>query len=164
MLGRDEPLRAAAMRSRGVGPGVEAALAAGFDDAEACGVEAASLVCACAVADAARDHGVTERTFGVVVGGRQAGVVDEGDHRVPVVEDFVGQVPHLLLDLMSVALAVPLDGVHQSPDGFAVGLAVTDPLDQATQIADEVATEAGTVAVDPPASARPLRIRCARQR
>ena len=57
----------------GVGPRVDAAFAAGVDDAEAGGVEAAAFVGSRSIADAARDHGVAQRALGVVVGGRQSG-------------------------------------------------------------------------------------------
>ena len=70
------------------------------------------------------------------------------DDRVPVVEDFAGQFADLLLDPVAVALAVPLDARHQPLDGRRItALAVVDPLDEAAQVADEIATEAGARAV-----------------
>jgi len=49
---------------------------------------------------------------------------------------------------VAVALAVPLDARHQPLDGLRVAaLSVADPLDEAAQVADEIATEAGTGAI-----------------
>ena len=108
------------------------------------GVEAAAFVRPGSEADAPGDHGVAQRALGLIVGRRQARVEDEGDDRVPIVEDFAGQFANLLLDLVPVALAVPLDAGHQPLDGRRVGaFAVVDPLDEAAQVAHEVAAEAG---------------------
>ena len=91
---------------------------------------------------------MAQGTLGLVVGRRQVRVPDEGDDRVPVVEDFAGQFADLLLELVAVALAVPLDARHQPLDGSSVAaLSVVDPLDEAAQVADQVTTEAGTGAV-----------------
>src|SRR5271169_1655346 len=128
----------------GVGPGLDAPLAAGGDHTEARGVEAAAFVGSRAEADAPGDHGVAQRALGVVVGRRQARVVDEGDDGFPVVEDFAGELANLVLDLVPVALAVPLDARHQPLDRRrVVALAAVDPLDQAAKIAHEIAAEAG---------------------
>src|SRR5271156_1725113 len=115
----------------GVGPGLDAALAAGGDDAEAGGVEAAAFVRSGPEADAPGDHGVAQGALSVVVGRRQPRVEDEGDDGVPVVEDFAGQLANLRLDLVAVALATPLDAAHQPLDGLCVrALAGVDSLDE----------------------------------
>jgi len=145
----------------GVGPRVDAPLAAGVDNAEAGGVEPAAFIGSGPEADAPGDHGVAQRALGLVVGRRQTRVRDEGDDRVPVVEDFTGKVANLLLDVVAVALAVPLDAGHRALDGLRFRIAVVDPLDEPPQVTHEVTTEAGAVAS---ASARPLRMRWARQR
>src|SRR5271155_3625924 len=127
----------------GVGPGLDVPLAAGGDDAEAGGVEPAAFVGSGAEADAAGDDGVAQRALGLVVGRRQPRVEDEGDDRIPIVEDFAGELANLLLDLVPVAPAVPLDAAHQPLDGRRVAaLAIVDPLDQAAQVAHQVATGA----------------------
>src|SRR5271170_897670 len=131
----------------GVGPGLDAPLAAGGDDAEAGGVEPAAFIGSGPEADAPGDHGVAQRALGLVVGRRQIRVRDEGDDRVPVVEDFTGQVANLLLDVVAVALAAPLDAGHQALDGLCFRIAVVDPLDEPPQVTHEVTTEAGAVAV-----------------
>src|SRR5271170_1299710 len=132
----------------GVGPGLDAPLAAGGDDAEAGGVEPAAFIGAGPEADAPGDHGVAQGALGLVVGRRQVRVRHESDDGLPVVEDLAGEVANLLLDLVPVALAVPLDAGHQPLDGrrFAA-LAVVDPLDQAAQVAHEFAAESGAGAV-----------------
>src|ERR1019366_1377705 len=86
------------------------------------------------------------RALGVVVRWRQVRVRDEGDDGAPVVEDFTGQIANLLLDLMPVALTVPFDAVRQPLEGVRVG-SVVDPLDEAPEVADQIATEAGASAV-----------------
>ena len=96
--------------------------------------------------DAACDHGVTERPLGVVVGRRQVQVRDEGDDGAPVVEDFTGQIANFVVDLMPVARTVPFDSGRQTLEGVRVG-SVVDPLDQAAQVAREIATETGARAV-----------------
>jgi hypothetical protein len=47
---------------------------------------------------------------------------------------------------MPVALAVPFDAGRQSLEGVRVG-SVVDPLDEAAEVADQIATEAGAGAV-----------------
>src|SRR4051812_35190054 len=121
-------LCAYAPRTQAIDPGIDAALAAGVDDAEAGGVEAAAFIGPGAEADAARDDGMPQRPFGVVVRGRQQRLGDEGDHRLPIVEDFARKSTHLLLDRVLVALAVPLDAGQQALDSGVV-VAVPDPLD-----------------------------------
>src|SRR5271169_4413320 len=131
-----------------VGPRLDAPPAAGVDDAEAGGIESAAFVGSGSEADAPGDDGVAQGALGVVVGRRQARIEDEGDDRVPVVEDFAGQLANLLLDLVPIALATPLDAAHQPLDGLRVAaLAVLDPLDEAAQVAHEIATEAGAGAI-----------------
>jgi len=73
---------------------------------------------------------VAERAFGIIVGGRQVRIGDEGDHGVPVIEDFAGQPAHLGIDLMAVTLTVPFDTRDQSLDGCGV-IPVMHALDQA---------------------------------
>src|SRR5271154_5096231 len=55
----------------GVGPGLDAPLAAGGDDAEAGGVEPAAFIGSGPEADAPGDHGVAQGALGLVVGRRQ---------------------------------------------------------------------------------------------
>src|SRR5271155_70338 len=132
----------------GVGPGLDAPLAAGGDDAEAGGVEPAAFIGSGPEADAPGDHGVAQGALGLVVGGGRVGGRHESDDGLPVVEDLAGEIANLLLDLVPVALAVPRDAGHQPLDGrrFAA-LAVVDPLDQAAQVAHEFAAESGAGAV-----------------
>jgi hypothetical protein len=54
-----------------------------------------------------REMTASRSALGLVVGRRRARVRDDGDDRVPVVEDSTGEVANLLLDLAPVALAVP---------------------------------------------------------
>ncbi len=66
-------------------------LAASVNDAERGGIEPASFNGSRVEADAPEDHGVAVRAFGIiVVGGRHIRIANEGDHRVPVIEDFAG--------------------------------------------------------------------------
>src|SRR3954465_6271586 len=88
-----------------IGPGIDATLAAGVDDAQPSGVEPTAFIGPGAEGDAARDNGMTERPLGIVVRRRQQRIGDEGDDRLPVIEDFPGEGPDLLLDLVLVALA-----------------------------------------------------------
>src|SRR5271167_4943694 len=92
---RRATIQATAMAGR-----VGAALSAGVDDAEAGGVEPATLVGSGSEADAPGDHGVAQRAFGLVVGRRQVRVGDERDDRVPVVEDFPRQIANLFFDVV----------------------------------------------------------------
>src|ERR1019366_5031082 len=129
-----------------VRPGLDAPPAAGVDDAETGGVEPASFTGPGSKADAACDHGVAKRPLGVVVCRRQVRVRDEGDDGAPVVEDFTGQIANLLLDLMTVTLTVPFDAGRQPLEGVGVG-SVVDLLDEAAEVAHQIATEAGARAV-----------------
>ncbi len=91
---------------------------------------------------------MAQRALGVVVGRRQGRIGDEGDDGVPIVEDFAGEFADLLLVLVAVALAVPLYARHQPLDGGRLRvLAFVDPLDQAAQVAHQVAAEAGVRAI-----------------
>ena len=129
-------------------PCLDAARAAGVDDAEGCGVEAAAFVGSGSEADAPCDHGVAQRALGVIVGRRQLRIVDEGDDGVPIVEDFAGQFADFLLVLVPVALAVPFYARHQPIDGWRLRVrAVVDALDEAAQIANQVVAEAGVRAI-----------------
>ena len=104
-----------------IAPCLDAPPAARVDDTERGDVEPAAFVGSGSEADASGDHGVAQGTFGLVVGRRKVRVPDEGDDRVPVVEDFAGQFADLLLKVVSVALAVPLDAHHQPLDGSRGG-------------------------------------------
>ena len=90
---------------------------------------------------------MAERALGVVVCRRQVRVRYEGDDRAPVVEDFTGEIANLLLDFIAVALIVPFDAVRQPLEGVRVG-SVVDPLDEAPEVADQIATEAGAGAIE----------------
>ena len=73
-----------------IAPCLDAPPAARVDDTERGDVEPAAFVGSGSEADASGDHGVAQGTFGLVVGRRKVRVPDEGDDRVPVVEDFAG--------------------------------------------------------------------------
>ncbi len=75
-----------------VGPGVDAAPSAGFDDAEFGGIGGASLFGARAEAEVAGDDSVPQGAFRLVVCRRQQRIADEGDDGGPVVEDFPGEL------------------------------------------------------------------------
>jgi hypothetical protein len=69
-----------------VGPGIDTAASAGFDDAQGGRVGRAALLGSCAETEAASDHRQAQGTLGIVVRGRQMGIAHEGDDRIPVVE------------------------------------------------------------------------------
>ena len=138
--------RAAAMcECASVGPGVDAPLSEGVDDAEAGGIEPAALVGSGSEAHAG-DHGVLKaRSASLLVGGR-LGSETNATTASQSLRISPANRGNLLFDVVPVALAVPFDAGHQSLDGVEV-VAVMDPLDEAAKIAHEVATEAGTGAV-----------------
>src|SRR3954451_22253220 len=78
-----------------VGPGVDTATSAGFDDAEFGGIGGAALFGARAEAEAAGDNGVPQGAFRLVVCRRQQRIADEGDDGGPVVEDFPGELARI---------------------------------------------------------------------
>ena len=102
------PLRAGGDEVASIGGDIECALAARLDDAERSGIATAALIGAGSEADPAGDHGMTQGALGIVVGRRQPGIVNESDHRIPVVEDLARERTHLVLGLVLIALAVPL--------------------------------------------------------
>lgn len=59
---------------------------------------------------------MVEYAFGIIVGGQLVRIGDEGNHRDPVIEDFVGQPAYLGIDLMAIALAALLDARGQALD------------------------------------------------
>src|SRR4051812_50157771 len=75
-----------------VGPGVDTATSAGFDDAEFSGIGGASLFGARAEAEAAGDDGMPQGAFRLVVCRRQQRIADEGDDGGPGGEGFPGGV------------------------------------------------------------------------
>lgn len=130
----------------GIGRHVEYALAAGLDDAESGGIASAAFIGAGSEADTAGDDGMTQSALGIVVGRWQAGIEDESDHGIPVVEDLAREGTDLVLDLVSIALAVPLQSGEQPLDGSVTG-AGGDLLDEAAQITCDLAAEGGAGAV-----------------
>src|SRR3954466_671960 len=93
-----------------VAPRFDAAAAAGLEDAQSGGVGRRALLGAGAVGDPPSDDGVPQGPFGLVVGGGQLGVGDEGGDRGPVVEDLAGERP----DLLGVIVTVELAGALQA--------------------------------------------------
>ena len=71
-----------------------------------------------------------------------AALIDEGDDRIPVVEDLAREGTHLVRDLVLNALTVPLQTGDQPLDG-CVAIAGSDLLDEAAQITREIAAEGG---------------------
>ncbi len=84
---------------------------------------------------------MAQSAFGVIVRRRQVRMSDEGDHRLPVVEDLSREIAYLFLDLMLIDLAVPLDAHEQALDGVII-MTVFDPLDQSSQIANQIVAKA----------------------
>ncbi len=66
-----------------------------------------------------------EHAFGIIVGGQLVRIGDEGNYRDPVIEDFVGQPAYRGIDLMAIALAVPLDVRGQALDCSGVSPSCT---------------------------------------
>ena len=139
--------RRCAFPSRGddlasIGQGIEVALAAGVDEAEAGGVESTSFACSgsgCgAEADAEHDDGMPQQPpascWSVTAADwrcqRSTGPCRGGGPR---------QSANLLLDLAFVTLAVLLDAGQQTLDGVVVPA----PLDQAPHVADQIVPEGG---------------------
>src|SRR3954451_9568240 len=104
-----------------VGPGVDTATSAGFDDAEFGGIGGASLFGARAEAEAAGDDGVPQGAFCLVVCRRQQRIADEGDDGGPVVEDFPGELADFLGVVIAMELARPLEpGLDRVEDGMVL--------------------------------------------
>jgi hypothetical protein len=68
--------------------------------------------------------------------------MDEGDHRIPVVEDLARQRTRLVLDLAPIALAVRLQAGEQPPDG-SIAAAGCHLFDEAAQVTSDLAAESG---------------------
>src|SRR4051812_39139080 len=127
-----------------VGPGVDTATSAGFDDAEFSGIGGAAFFGSRSEAEAPGDDGQAQGALGLVVGWRQGMVGDEGDDGAPVVEDFPGK----RTDFLGLVIAVELAGPFQaSLDRVEEGmvLVLSDGLDQAAQFADQPLAEADAV-------------------
>ena len=92
------------------GPGIDTAAAACFQDAHGGGVGCRALLGAGAVGDAPGDDGDAQGALGLVVGGGQVGVGDEGDDGGPVVEDFTGE----RADFFGLVIAVEFAGPFQA--------------------------------------------------
>ena len=89
----------------GISRHVEGTFATGLDDAEGRGITPAPFVSAGSEADTTGDDRMAQGAFGIVVGRRQAAVIDEGDHRIPVVEDLTRESANFVLGLVSIALS-----------------------------------------------------------
>src|SRR3954467_8576064 len=130
-----------------VGPGVDTATSAGFDDAEFGGIGGASLFGARAEAEAAGDDGVPQGAFCLVVCRRQQRIVDEGDDGGPVVEDFPGELADFLGVVIAMELARPLEpGLDRVEDGMV--LVVGHGPDQVAQLTHQPRAEADAVGVE----------------
>ena len=136
-----------------IGPGIGLPLAARFHHGDCGGVEAAAFIGSGAEPDQPCQDDVAQRALGVVVCGWQQRIGDEGDDGIPIAEDFTGERAHLLLEVVLVALTVPLDAAEQAldrPFSFRIplgGLLVGDFLDQTSQIPQKVASKARAAAV-----------------
>jgi len=84
---------------------------------------------------------MAQSAFGVIVRRRQVRISDEGDRRLPVVEDLSREMAYFFLDLMLIDLAVPLDAHEQAHYGVII-ITVFDPLDQSSQIANQIVAKA----------------------
>jgi hypothetical protein len=144
-----------------VGPGVDTATSAGFDDAEFGGVSGAALFGARAEAEAAGDDGVPQGAFRLVVCRRQQRIADEGDDGGPVVEDFPGELADFLGVVIAMELARPLEpGLDRVEDGMVSATALIKLRNSRTSHSPK-RTPSG---LRPPARARPFLMRWARQR
>ena len=130
-----------------VGPGVDTATSAGFDDAEFGGIGGASLFGARAEAEAAGDDGMPQGAFRLVVCRRQQRIADEGDDGGPVVEDFPGELADFLGVVIAMELARPLEpGLDRVEDCMV--LVVGYSPDQVAQLAHQPFAEADAVRVE----------------
>src|SRR4051794_41793183 len=93
-----------------VGPGVDTATSAGFDDAEFSGIGGASLFGARAEAEAAGDDGMPQGAFRLVVWRRQQRIADEGGDGGPGVEDFPGALGDFFGGVETMGLGGPVEG------------------------------------------------------
>ena len=130
-----------------VGPGVDTATSAGFDDAEFGGIGGASLFGARAEAEAAGDDGMPQGAFRLVVCRRQRRIADEGDDGGPVVENFSSELADFLGVVVAMELARPLEpGLDRIEDGMV--LVVGYGPDQVAQLAHQPLAEADAVRVE----------------
>ena len=95
-----------------IGPGREAALAAGLDDAGERGEGARALGIAGAVAQAPGDDPMAQRPLGGIVGQRQLGMIEHHPEGVPVVEQLAGQRRGLGVARLGVLQAQRKEGVE----------------------------------------------------
>jgi hypothetical protein len=151
MVGCGRPLRARASRSvqqvGDVAPRFDTAAAAGLQDAQSGGVGRRALLGAGAVGDPPGDDGVTQGALGLVVGGGQIGVGDEGGDCRPVVEDLAGERPNLLGLVIAVELAGALQPGEHRIDDARTG-ALGNLVDQAAHLAQQPRPDVGALGVE----------------
>jgi hypothetical protein len=138
-----------------VTPRFDSAAAAGLEDAQGGGVGRRALLGAGAVGDPPGDDGIAQRPFGLIVGGRQLGVGNEGSDRGPVVEDLAGQRPDLLGFIVAVELAGALQPGEDRVDDACAG-ALGHLVDQRPDLAQEPVAEIDADRVEPTSERDPF--------
>src|SRR3954447_25140534 len=130
-----------------IAPRFDTTAATGLKDAQSGGVGRRALLGAGAVGDPPGDDGVTQGALGLVVGGGQIGIGDEGSDGGPVVQHLAGERPDFFGLVIAVAFAGPLQAGENGIDDSGAG-ALGDLVDEAADFAQQPRPEVGALGVE----------------